>query len=84
LIHGRAAHPSLVAATRRADPGLIKPAQPGANQMSSSAPVAALVFVGPIVVTFGIFTGHVELIALGIAALFGAGLIGALDGRKAA
>ena len=49
----------------------------------AAAPVAALTFVGVLIVFLGVFAGGAELIALGVAALFGAGLVGALSARRA-
>ena len=47
------------------------------------APIAALTFVGLLLVLLGIFAGGAELIGIGVAALFGGGLIGALASRRA-
>ena len=48
-----------------------------------AAPVAALTFVGVLLVFLGIFAGGAPLIGIGVAALFGGGLVGALASRRA-
>jgi hypothetical protein len=49
---------------------------------SSSASVAALIFVGVILTFLGIFAaGSLELIVIGVVALFGAGLFQTLAAR---
>ena len=47
-----------------------------------NAPVAALVFVGLLLAVIGLFVaGNVGLVALGVASLFGAGLLQTLGER---
>jgi hypothetical protein len=55
----------------------------GAISMTSAAPVAGLVFLGPVLVVIGVLAGHVGLMVLGVASLFGAGVLTVLDGRRA-
>jgi hypothetical protein len=53
--------------------------------VASSAPIAALVVAGVVIVFLGLFAaGSVELIALGIAALAVAGALGVAVDRRAA
>lgn len=47
--------------------------------MATSAPVAALIFIGVILTFLGVFAaGSLPLISIGVAAVFGAGLIAVL------
>lgn len=49
-----------------------------------TAPISALVFVGLLLAVVGLFVaGNLELVALGVASLFGAGLLQALATRGA-
>jgi hypothetical protein len=49
-----------------------------------TAPISALVFVGLLLTVIGLLVaGNIALIALGVASLFGAGLIQALESRNA-
>jgi hypothetical protein len=53
------------------------------HQHAMNAPTTALLFVGLLLTILGLFVaGNITLIALGIAALFGAGLFGALAARS--
>ena len=48
-----------------------------------TAPIAALVFVGLLLAVLGLFVaGNLEIVALGVASLFGAGLLGAIAPRS--
>ena len=49
---------------------------------ASSAPIAALTFIGILIAVLGLFAGGVGLIVIGLAALVAAGLIGALSDRR--
>ena len=50
---------------------------------ATSAPIAALTFLGILVAVLGLFVGgSVELLLIGIATLVAAGLIGALGQRR--
>ena len=52
--------------------------------MSTSAPVAALVFLGSLVSVLGLFAaGSIGVVGVGLAAIFAAGLLDVL-GRRAA
>jgi drug/metabolite transporter (DMT)-like permease len=53
--------------------------------MLTSQSVAAMIFVGVILVFLGIFGGgRIDVVALGAALLFGAGLFQTIDNRRAA
>ena len=48
-----------------------------------SAPISALVFVGLLLVVIGLLVaGNLELVALGVASLFGAGLLQTVGARS--
>jgi hypothetical protein len=49
----------------------------------ASAPVAGLVFVGILLAFIGLFAGSLPVMTLGVASLFGAGIIGAVASRRA-
>lgn len=52
--------------------------------MSATVPVAALTFIGILLVVLGLFTGgSVGLVVLGLVAIFGAGLLQVAGGRGA-
>jgi hypothetical protein len=54
------------------------------NRMSSSAPVAALVFFGSLIVALGLFVaGNIALTIVGLVTIFGAGLLQVLGVRRA-
>jgi hypothetical protein len=51
--------------------------------MQSSLPVIALVFIGTIVAVLGFFAGgNVTLVVVGLAAIFGGGLLQVLGQRR--
>jgi hypothetical protein len=52
--------------------------------MSTSAPVATLVILGAIIAVLGLFAaGNIAVTALGLAAVFGAGLLEVASARMA-
>jgi hypothetical protein len=52
---------------------------------NASAPVAVLTIMGAVVAFLGLFAaGNIVVVAVGIAAVFAAGLIAVLDGRRPA
>ena len=52
--------------------------------MRTSSSVAALIFVGPILITLGFLAGSLAVIGLGSAMLLGAGLFQTLQARSGA
>jgi hypothetical protein len=54
----------------------------GSGVNLAAAPVAALTGLGIVIAVLGVFAGNVGLIALGLAAVFGASLIGAIADRR--
>jgi hypothetical protein len=57
------------------------PRSPSMSNLAS-APVAGLVFVGILLAFIGLFAGSLPVMTLGVASLFGAGLIGAVASRR--
>lgn len=50
---------------------------------TTAAPIAALTFLGILIVALGTFVaGSLGFIALGLASIFGAGLLGVVAGRQ--
>jgi hypothetical protein len=52
--------------------------------MTTTAPVAALTFLGTLIAVLGLFAaGSIAVAAVGLLAIFGAGLLQVLGGRRA-
>jgi hypothetical protein len=65
------------------DRGVTNPSS-GATTMATTAPVAALVFLGVLTTLLGFFAaGNIQVVIIGLVAIFGAGLLQVLGARRA-
>jgi hypothetical protein len=60
-----------------------RPLRIGANSMSKSTPVAILAVLGAVIAILGLFVaGNIVMVAVGLVAVFGAGLLDVIAIRR--
>jgi hypothetical protein len=83
FVGGQDGRVSMVAPCARVD-DRDRPLRTGATSMSTSTPVAILAILGAVIAVLGLFVaGNILMVAVGLVAVFGAGLLDVLAVRAA-